>query len=195
MVRNSFLIISKEVLTNKSISATAKLLFAQLLDHRNKRTGQCNPRRKTLADEIGVSVDQVDRAAGELQRAGYLTWKRDRRTAFYELLDPRIRGTKEAQFRASAELDPRIRGTGAPYPLYESYQGEPMRSRAEARSAGGSPLDQNQTQDPGAGGVARKDMGWEIFLDPLKGKFLTKTQMQQLTWAIGLENNRRRNGG
>jgi hypothetical protein len=85
MERNSFLIVAKDTLANKNISTTAKLLFAQLCDHRNRRTGQCNPKRRTLGSELGVSVATIKRALGELRTAGFLTSRKGQYTNTYEL--------------------------------------------------------------------------------------------------------------
>jgi DNA-binding transcriptional MocR family regulator len=191
MDRQSFLIVTKEVLRDNRISATAKLLFAQLLDHRNKTTGQCNPKRKTLAEKLGTSVDKVDRAAQELRRAGYLTWRRVQYTAFYEISVPQECGSERAQFRTDAEPAPHICGTDAPYPINEPYQENPSRPRAEARSRGGSP-DSDFPLAPQGRSIPRKPMGLEW--DPLNGKFLTKTQYDQLTWAYIFANHEAKYG-
>ena len=86
MERTAFLIVTKELLKDKQLSATAKLLLAQLLDHRNKTTGQCNPRIKTLAEELGVSQSTAGRALRELREARLvkITWSS--RSSRYEIL-------------------------------------------------------------------------------------------------------------
>ena len=55
MAQSSFLIVTKELLADKRLSATAKLLLATLREYRNKQTGQCNPWETTLAAAMGVS--------------------------------------------------------------------------------------------------------------------------------------------
>src|SRR5215831_10437736 len=76
MKRNSFLIVSKELAADNRLSVTAKLLLAQLLDHRNRRTGQCNPQILTLAGELGIYRTTVIRGLAELKRAGWIETKR-----------------------------------------------------------------------------------------------------------------------
>jgi DNA-binding transcriptional MocR family regulator len=91
--QRSVLIVAKEVLADKRISATAKLLLAQLLDHRNKKTGQCNPTHDTLAEELGTNVDKVQRAMAELYRFGFVQAKKGQRGCRYEISAPQICGT------------------------------------------------------------------------------------------------------
>ena len=85
MARNSYLILAKDLAADKRISVTARLLFAQLLDHRNRHTGQCNPRAIVLAGELGISRRTVDRALKELRKAEMLTVKRTGRASTYDL--------------------------------------------------------------------------------------------------------------
>jgi DNA-binding transcriptional regulator YhcF (GntR family) len=85
MNQQSFLIISKEILADKRISVTAKLLLAQLIDHRNKNTGQCNPKWQTLAAELDISQRTIARAMQELKQAGWIAWKRTRLSSKYEI--------------------------------------------------------------------------------------------------------------
>jgi hypothetical protein len=89
MERNSFLIVAKATLANKEISTTAKLLLALLIDHRNRKTGQCNPRRVKLAAELGVSLATIRRALSELRAVGFITSKRQQYTNNYEIRDDR----------------------------------------------------------------------------------------------------------
>jgi Helix-turn-helix domain len=58
--------------------------------HFNCKTGQCNPRRETLAEEIGLSERQVGRAIADLEAAGWLMRKRGGRddTVNYTLCIP-----------------------------------------------------------------------------------------------------------
>jgi DNA-binding transcriptional MocR family regulator len=85
MARNAVLIVAKELLANKRLSMTAKLLLAVLQDHRNNRTGQCNPKRQTLAGELGVSMETITRALKELRLAGFIRAKQAQRTNSYEI--------------------------------------------------------------------------------------------------------------
>ncbi|HEY1876924.1 MAG TPA: helix-turn-helix domain-containing protein, partial [Rhizomicrobium sp.] len=118
MDRQSVLIVAKELIANKKLSTTAKLLFALLLDHRNKKTGQCNPSRKILAGELGVSIDVIKRAVGDLIEAGFIQRKRGRHSNWYEIrtfLDGANSPVQMVQIRPSALA----------YPLYEPYRREP----------------------------------------------------------------------
>ena len=83
MARNSYLIVAKDLLADKSVSMTAKLLFAQLPDYRNTRTGQCNPWETTLAADLGVSESTIFRAMKELKKAGKIEVKRTVRGNWY----------------------------------------------------------------------------------------------------------------
>ncbi len=83
MEHKAFLIVTKAVLADKRISATAKLLLAVLRDHENKKTGQCNPRRATLAGNLDVCTKTVTRSLAQLCEAGYLTVKKGQRGNTY----------------------------------------------------------------------------------------------------------------
>ena len=57
----------------RALSSTARLVAQSLaLDWANRDTGQCNPKRSTLADHLGFSVDTIKRALAELEREGWL---------------------------------------------------------------------------------------------------------------------------
>lgn len=84
MARNSYFIVSKELAADKTISATAKLLFAQLLEHRNRKTGRCHPWESTLAGELGVSRWTVIRQLAALKTAGLIDIKRTQKGNRYE---------------------------------------------------------------------------------------------------------------
>ena len=85
-VCNAFLIITKALAAEKRISAAAKLLLAQLLDHRNRQTGQCNPKIATLAQELGLSISTAGRAMRSLREAGMVKVKWRQRSSQYEIL-------------------------------------------------------------------------------------------------------------
>lgn len=130
MERNSFLIIAKEVVADKTISATAKLLFAQLCDHRNKRTGQCNPWEGTLAVKIGVSRRTVIRGVKELKRAGLIEPQRTQQGNQYEF--PKCQnGTSQVPKRHSAECQSVTWGPAVSL-LTEPYLIEPKEGTADA---------------------------------------------------------------
>lgn len=57
----------------RDLSMTAKMVAQVLaLDFANRETGQCNPRRATLADHLSVSEATIKRALAELTDAGWL---------------------------------------------------------------------------------------------------------------------------
>lgn len=85
MERKSFLIVAKEIVADKSLSATEKLLYAQLLDHRNRRTGQCNPKHATLARELGICERTVERSIQQLRDQGWITMRRGQNGCRYEI--------------------------------------------------------------------------------------------------------------
>ena len=65
------------------ISVLAKKLLILLDDHRNKQTGQCNPRRKMQAKELADSVEAIKRALTELRTPGLIhTTKRQRGNSY-----------------------------------------------------------------------------------------------------------------
>ena len=118
MERNSFLIVAKAMAADKQISATEKLLLAQLLDHRNKRTGQCNPNQTTLARELGIGLRTVRRSLSRLCKHGWLAIQRGQNGCRYEFPTGQS-GRSDRPFRT---VPPAKVAVGeAPYPLSESY--------------------------------------------------------------------------
>ena len=131
----TYLIISKEILTDKRIPATARLLLAQLLDHRNKRTGQCNPGEEKLAEELGVCRRTVIRGLAALKSAGWIEIKRTQRGNRYEF--PMCQNvTSQVTDCHSAECQSVT--SEPPYPLYEPNKGN-LGDRAENRRAPAAP--------------------------------------------------------
>jgi DNA-binding transcriptional MocR family regulator len=116
MERNSFLIVAKEVLADKRLSATEKLILAQLLDHRNRKTGQCNPKQAKLAAELGMGVATVERGLAALRRVGLITVKRRQTCCHYEIQIPHFEGSRSLTLRGQI---PHSDGLGVPGPLYE----------------------------------------------------------------------------
>src|SRR6058998_1527053 len=110
MEHKAFLIVTKAVLADKRISATAKLLLAVLNDHRNKETDQCNPRRETLAAELGTGTQVVKRALGELRAAGFLTSTKGQRANTYAPCTGNPAGSKSTGRKNPAGS----KSTGAP---------------------------------------------------------------------------------
>jgi hypothetical protein len=131
MDRHSFLVVSKEIAADKRISATEKLLLAQLLDHRNKRTGQCNPKQERLAQELGIGLATVKRGLSALRKLGFIAIKRTQTCCNYEIQiaqNERSDSSKVGGQIAQNEL------LDAPYPLYEPYIKEPGASRTPQKS-------------------------------------------------------------
>jgi hypothetical protein len=183
MERNSFLIVAKALLTDKRISATAKLLLAQLEDHRNPETGQCNPSRKKLTKELGLPLHAVKRALIELRKFGFIRSKQARYTNNYEIQVAQIRPPKPPGGANKATQVAQLAPPGLAGPLYETYPGE-ERPRAEARSRR-SPQNTNPDTCPTRRpDIPRKSAGLETVFDPLNGKFLSTAQMQQVGWAL-----------
>jgi DNA-binding transcriptional MocR family regulator len=118
MERNSFLIVGKAIAADTRLSATAKLLYAQLYDHRNKRTGQCNPKQSLLARELGISMDTVQRHLSQLRQHGFVVITRGQNGCRYEIPETATCGFPN---RKNADGKPQNRGSDAPYPLYEPY--------------------------------------------------------------------------
>src|SRR5262245_44463371 len=58
------------------VSAFAKVVAARLLDHRNSKTGRCNPKLMTLARDLRHSTRAITRAIHELEHVGRLTVSR-----------------------------------------------------------------------------------------------------------------------
>jgi DNA-binding transcriptional MocR family regulator len=68
----------------------AKLVLVALLDHLNCKTGRCNPRRHTLAGELGVSVETIKRGLKELENAGWVKRKFTRGAPWYRFPFDRV---------------------------------------------------------------------------------------------------------
>lgn len=68
-----------------AISPAAKLVLIALCDHRNRQTGQCNPKAQTLAAETGLSEVTVWRRLSELRRCGLIRSARGPRSSAYTI--------------------------------------------------------------------------------------------------------------
>jgi DNA-binding transcriptional MocR family regulator len=132
LARESYLIVTKELAADKRVSLTARVLFAQLLDHRNRRTGQCNPWEATLADEIGVSRWTVMRRLAELEKAGMVEVKRTPKGNRYEF--PKLQSATSPSSNLPLPKS-QSATSGASGPLYELNLKEPN-ARARKRAAG-----------------------------------------------------------
>jgi hypothetical protein len=118
MKRNSFLIISKDLAADKSLSVTAKLLFSLLRDYRNNRTGQCNPWETTLAGKLGISRWTVMRGLEELKRAGWLEVRRGQNGNRYEF--PKLQSATSQVANCNMESSKNATSDD-PATLYEPY--------------------------------------------------------------------------
>ena len=180
----------KQVLSNKRISAFARLVLLLLEDHRNKNTGQCNPKRKTLAAELGIEVRKKDdlfpitKALIELRKAGLIRSKQERRTNSYELWVAPSVNPKGAMGCSGEQPTP----AG---PLYELKRGN-LGVRALKRASAGPPSNQSSPNGaPDPSGIPRKDAGREAepldvyysaILDSMRnrGRLLTAAEERQI---------------
>lgn len=64
-------------LKQRGLRPATKLVLVLLADHRNQKTGQCNPSQRTLARECEQDVSTINRHLGVLERRGLI--KRVRR--------------------------------------------------------------------------------------------------------------------
>jgi DNA-binding transcriptional ArsR family regulator len=71
------------VTADQRISNSAKHLLALLENYRNKATGQCNPRVRRLASDLGLTERTIYRALAELRKWQLITVKRMRNTCQY----------------------------------------------------------------------------------------------------------------
>lgn len=149
MARNSYLTIAKDLLADKSVSMTAKLLFSQLLDHMNRQTGQCYPKELTLARELGVSRWTVIRRLDELKTVGLIEIRRSQRGNRYEF--PKLQSaTSQVANCNFPKLQTATSGVAGP--LYEpNLKG--TYARARKRAADFPP---NQNHNNGTAAVPRK---------------------------------------
>jgi hypothetical protein len=142
MERKAFLIVSKEVLADKRLSVSARLLYSQLLDHRNRKTGQCYPKQTTLSRELGVSLDTIQRSLRALEKHGFVTIKRAQYGCSYEIQIPQNAVSQTAQCGVQI---PQNQVSEAPVSLYEPDLIEPKAAAAAsvlvmATAAAAAPL-------------------------------------------------------
>lgn len=71
----------------KDVSNGAYRLFQCLKTYKNRATGQCNPRRRTLAKVLGVDEATITRRMRELRLAGWVTGHRGLHGWRYDLHD------------------------------------------------------------------------------------------------------------
>lgn len=145
----SYVRMDKSLLANQRISVTAKLLLAQLLDHRNKQTGMCNPARQKLAEELGVNIHAVKRALRELYAAGLIHSEQGQRTNFYtiqvaHIAPPERSGGAPARHQVAQYAPP---GAARPYSS-EPNLNEPAAGAAGAAAAEGPTQPPPQRRPP-----------------------------------------------
>jgi hypothetical protein len=153
MERQAFLIVTKQVLQDKRISVTAKLLLAQLLDHRNKTTGQCNPWERTLAKALGISRHTVMRGLKELHHAGLIQAKRGQNGNRYEFPKSQNATSQVANCDFPSS---KLRLGDPAHPLYEPYIKNHIKNHkaaaavkvVEVAAAAAAPVGGEQTQNP-----------------------------------------------
>jgi DNA-binding MarR family transcriptional regulator len=109
------------------IRPTVLAVFAALLMHRNQKTGLCNPTVPTLAADVGLSHETVERAIGELERAGFVSVERhkDRRGHFYSLA-----GT-HAKVECSTHAKVKCSGVGTHAKTPSEHTQKPARNKEE----------------------------------------------------------------
>jgi hypothetical protein len=122
-MQRTFLIVAQEILADQRISANAKLLLAQLLDHRNKRTGQCNPWETSLAEELGISRCTVMRGLKELSLAGWIQTKRTQNGNQYKF--PKSQNATSQV--ANPNMESRKSALGTPPHPYMNLNNEPYK--------------------------------------------------------------------
>lgn len=71
-IKKGFIIVGNELLSDKAVSAPAKILYL-LLMRRLFQKDYCYPGRDTLADELSLSPRQVDRYLQELKIAQWIS--------------------------------------------------------------------------------------------------------------------------
>ncbi|WP_415715378.1 helix-turn-helix domain-containing protein [Roseibium sp.] len=70
--QNDILFAQKAILLTPSLSAAAKRVAAAIIDHFNKRTGQCDPGINRLVKLLGMSRATVIRATETLNELGFI---------------------------------------------------------------------------------------------------------------------------
>ena len=83
-----FVCIPLELLSRADHGHVARELYEHLLNSRNRKTGQCNPKRATLAGKMGISIPTVSRAVGELVAKGLISSRQKSACNEYEIIPP-----------------------------------------------------------------------------------------------------------
>ena len=87
----TFVQVPLSLLDAQGICQTAKIVYQRLMSHLNRKTGQCNPKFRTLAKELGLSYSTIQRAIKALRNNGLIRTIRTRASSAFELvgLSPR----------------------------------------------------------------------------------------------------------
>jgi hypothetical protein len=123
-----FVMLSKSLLRASCLSLTAKNVLAVLVDHRNPKTNQCNPKIGTLAAEVNISQRAVRRSLAELRECGFIvSQKHGQRGDSYSLAPvsdcPKLIGLKKSRLVKSGRVRPVKFGRSDPLAsLYELDQ-------------------------------------------------------------------------
>lgn len=81
-----FAIVPTDVLTDRTLSAHARVLYAVLDGRTCGRAGRL--KMATLAADLGLSLPQINRLLAELVRAGYVVTLRTGRSNLYRVVNP-----------------------------------------------------------------------------------------------------------
>lgn len=81
-----FAIVPTDVLTDRTLSAHARVLYAVLDGRTCGRAGRL--KMATLAADLGLSLPQINRLLAELVRAGYVVTLRTGRSNLYRVINP-----------------------------------------------------------------------------------------------------------
>lgn len=121
---------SGETLFATDLSGAARLVLQALLWHRNRKTGQCNPRHETLARELGFCRRTICSAVAELRIKNRVSTRKTQRGCLYEMRE-----------NCTAETDPAVQSVRRT--LRENCTAEPPASLYE-------PLELNVSGKPAA---------------------------------------------
>jgi len=83
-----FVLTSVESVKARSVRNGPYRLYLCLLTYKNRTTGQCNPRRKRLAKDLGVSEPTISRWLRALRSVGWVNCRHTLHGQKYTLLDP-----------------------------------------------------------------------------------------------------------
>jgi len=121
-----FIILPVSLINDRSVTDRAHRVYSCLLSYKNRRTGQCNPQRSTIAKKLRCSVRSVSRCLTELRQAGWISSKQTLHGQKYEFYVPDCKAGKPLK---RATVGSHMRATvgshEAPHPINELYVREP----------------------------------------------------------------------